>query len=552
MSAESDFPWPVLGLAPTEDERAIRRAYADRLRAMDPDADPDAYVRLRAARDVALARARAGTALDRPEDAAQDGGGGRDEDALEDWDDPDLWDEGAAVTFSGPDMDRLLRPGFPPSLWTAPATPLSRPSSTDPETAALDERWSRLGALLRDTDAALTGDELREANAALDVLLADPRLEQIGFLAAASDSFAWLLADTAPRSDPLLERVADAFDWGAQAGRRDENPAVMAVNQRLTTLALLEHLERPDHYLHRAWKELSRPASAPRTARGRFVSKRRMRELLIRIRHEAPNVEWRLDPKQVARWDRRTTRGGPRYWLLILMLAIIAPRLIWGMLNGGDDPAPTPAPAPQPLTTLAQDVAPILESVAPVSHDDLRRDNPALAERIEAQWRDTAAREGTDVALRQAVSPILEHALRMGLAHAGPPLLEAEARWRVDAARWWRETDIEQCAAFSQGLWGFGRLPEELRERYRRIAADLLRTPGEDIAPQGFSFMIPVSIPNAIVERTGIPRQRVLAALTDNAPAEDICNVRIALNEEVLRAPEPERASILRAMAGGG
>lgn len=47
-------PWDLLGLEPGADRSAIRRAYADRLRAMDPEADPLAFQRLRDARDAAL------------------------------------------------------------------------------------------------------------------------------------------------------------------------------------------------------------------------------------------------------------------------------------------------------------------------------------------------------------------------------------------------------------------------------------------------------------------------------------------------------------------
>jgi hypothetical protein len=51
--------WEVLAIAPTDDARAIRRAYAARLREIDPDRDREAFARLRAALESALAGARA-------------------------------------------------------------------------------------------------------------------------------------------------------------------------------------------------------------------------------------------------------------------------------------------------------------------------------------------------------------------------------------------------------------------------------------------------------------------------------------------------------------
>ncbi|MGB3929553.1 MAG: hypothetical protein WBL20_11370, partial [Sphingobium sp.] len=62
--------WRLLGLAPTDDKRAIRSAYAARLKAIDPDADRDGFAALRAARDLALAEADAATDAADPAEAA--------------------------------------------------------------------------------------------------------------------------------------------------------------------------------------------------------------------------------------------------------------------------------------------------------------------------------------------------------------------------------------------------------------------------------------------------------------------------------------------------
>ncbi len=51
------WPWDELGVAPTGDERLIRRAYAERARQCRPDDDSAGFIRLRAAYDAALAAA---------------------------------------------------------------------------------------------------------------------------------------------------------------------------------------------------------------------------------------------------------------------------------------------------------------------------------------------------------------------------------------------------------------------------------------------------------------------------------------------------------------
>ena len=61
MPAEA---WRRLGIAPTDDVRAIRRAYADTLRGLDADAAPAVFMALRDARDTALATKLAPAAND--------------------------------------------------------------------------------------------------------------------------------------------------------------------------------------------------------------------------------------------------------------------------------------------------------------------------------------------------------------------------------------------------------------------------------------------------------------------------------------------------------
>lgn len=61
--------WKVLGIAPTDDEQAIRHAYARQLKSTRPEDDPDGFMRLRRAYDNALQQARAGAS---PQDEDED------------------------------------------------------------------------------------------------------------------------------------------------------------------------------------------------------------------------------------------------------------------------------------------------------------------------------------------------------------------------------------------------------------------------------------------------------------------------------------------------
>ncbi|WP_260580587.1 hypothetical protein [Sphingopyxis sp. PET50] len=50
----SHWPWTVLEIAPTDDRKTIREAYARLLKALDHEAETEAYMALRDARDAAL------------------------------------------------------------------------------------------------------------------------------------------------------------------------------------------------------------------------------------------------------------------------------------------------------------------------------------------------------------------------------------------------------------------------------------------------------------------------------------------------------------------
>ena len=60
----SAWPWSVLGIEATRDAGAVRKAYADALRALDLDKEVRAYAQLRQARDEALWLASQGEAAE--------------------------------------------------------------------------------------------------------------------------------------------------------------------------------------------------------------------------------------------------------------------------------------------------------------------------------------------------------------------------------------------------------------------------------------------------------------------------------------------------------
>lgn len=302
--------WATLGLDPTSDRSAIRRAYAARLKAMDVDADPAGFAALRAARDAALAAAA--------------------EPALPD----------AAVPT-------------PPSIEQPAVEPSAEPDP-DPELTAfheaIDAHFHALQSLLfPGHDDPPTAEELAAIDHHGRALLADPRLEQVDFAASAERWFAEILSASIPRSDPLLEPAAAMFGW---IDRRDDYALpteAVAIVERIGAMRFATLLSDPKHRLHKAWRELNRgggrraPLWNPKGPR---------RELMALIRTRFPMVESWLEPPRVADVDDPNSAViGVPVWLIIF--AIVTGLRIFASFGANDRPSPPPPinlpdPASQP------------------------------------------------------------------------------------------------------------------------------------------------------------------------------------------------------------
>lgn len=246
--------WATLGIEPTDDVRAIRVAYATRLKAFDPDSDPRAFIALREARDLTL-RIAGGTAR-------------------------------AAMTTSEPEQH------------TAP--------SPEPKAIPQAERHAReLQAMFHaDRDPTMinaTPQERQTMLAHWQGIVADPQLQEVGFFAQLEQWAIGLIALHLPLSDPLIIPATELFGWTASDNMVTQSREVAAISFRYGWLRYIEDIQEADHPHHALWEELRTPAG-PGAKRGR-VGPARIRDLLHIVRTMRPDLENCFDSARVALWD---------------------------------------------------------------------------------------------------------------------------------------------------------------------------------------------------------------------------------------------------------
>ncbi|QZD94265.1 hypothetical protein [Qipengyuania gelatinilytica] len=303
----SGFPWSVLGIEETREKSAIRKAYSVKLKAMNLDEQVQEYAQLRDARDMALR-----LAAQPPVQTASF------EDDDDDWYDDD-WDIGEAARVDQPRFDpeedfgweirpeELSRDALVGDMgdpgvsgdelgFAAPSSPPPPPDGWEDLHAALypDGQYSAEG---------LTLEEFRDAEAALDRLIAVAEDGDIAFHDRIDHALSELLASAWPRSAPLVERANQSFRWLGAAGDLDERYALQFLNARLEGMRFHEEVMDAGHPLHKAWVELSQPGKS--NILDRLRTKRDdIDRVLFTVRTQFPELEALLDEERVASWEK--------------------------------------------------------------------------------------------------------------------------------------------------------------------------------------------------------------------------------------------------------
>ncbi|MFC3582138.1 hypothetical protein [Sphingomonas hylomeconis] len=553
--------WRTLDLAPTGDTAAIRKAYARALKTFDIDEEPARYIALRAARDAAMAQAPyfdADADADADLDAVADDEEDRaTADALPVMHSHTL--EPDALEPDALEWDERWSEDLDDERWQ-PDMPVAPPEAAEPQ----DDGAHAHDATMRDHyDAVQTmvfpGDERdgkpldRIAASVLvervEALLADPRMEGLAFHAAAERWFADIIASSPIRSDPILTLALGHFNWLASRGRIDQSPAVAAVVARYDALVFMTEVQDRKHPLHKAWRELRKPAQeGSRKTLG--VSGSKVRRLLNEIRTRHPMLESELDWYRVSLWEARS--GGATNWgawwggMVIIFLVL-------RLLAAGTDTQP-PAATPIPVSSYAsaaQLLDPMLATLGgpALTMATIRTQNPRLHGQLQTNWTLAGENKTDRITFAQTTYTLLMDRYSVGVRRAPHGLLVDLFTLRLDKARHLRARGWQACENFfvtgaAPAEW----LSSDLLARDKTLVGRvLLETDGDPAAsPPSTDFRVSGAIIDQAVKRAGMPRADFAKAMANKSNAETKCRASIALGEVALTLPATQADAILR------
>lgn len=545
--ARRHWPWDVLGIDRTADKAAIRSAYAVRLKAMDVDADIQGFGALRSARDQALREADY-AAQEPLDDPLMDAGADLEDDLPHDeYAEPGAWEDDQPGDLRldelGPAWDNDF--GYGTGDFADPDTQIEHFAAQNAPNAP-DQRLARLlypqGA---HSEEAFTHEEWLEAQAALDELLIDAKSGDLGREQRVDYWLGELLAESWPRSGPLVEQAAEAFDWVAQSGEIGERPALQFLNPRVRGMRFVAKVEQPGHPLHKAWQELKTPGKRGFLDRFR-VKREEIETLLGGIRTRYPEVESYLDHERVASWEKPAPSWAA--WIIqrvFIFLIVIQALAFCGRTIGDDEQLPKQAPPRLELDLV------VAEAFGPGrTMADVQALDPRLADQIYASVEFDQAEGDAPGKIAQAVVIRMRELTALALEDAPRDDLLAILAVRRDLFEVASKGGSPACAA----LLKTGRLPQDLvvpedvrtAERvltWRLAQAKLLDTDFTD--SKGKSLPLPDWVGPGIAERTGLPAERINPVLRGEDTG-DLCAVRIALIDTLLSRPGDAPAELLR------
>ncbi|RZJ40256.1 MAG: J domain-containing protein [Brevundimonas sp.] len=289
--------WKTLGIEPTDDAGAIRRAYAKRLRAVHPEDDPAGFKRLRLAYENAVEQVKSSQVRLLNDDIQPFGA--------------DTTSPEPAPPFSG-DMSPFAGTLTIDQMLDQ----LALDEQREPE---LERRRQALGSSLR------PGYSDQQRAAALEQIFQSDAMRSPRLFAETELWIAALLRSGSQETEVLVEPSIAFFFWDGGPGRYQSPQGRQALVRR-DAVAIRSAIAAPSHKLHRAYLALRRPDENSRLYHFLPFGRRRQIAQLLEMAARNRELERMLDPDAVVQWRRKLS--GPNYGQILFLALAVVPLMI--------------------------------------------------------------------------------------------------------------------------------------------------------------------------------------------------------------------------------
>jgi hypothetical protein len=547
--------WATLGIERTNDQRAIRSAYAAKLKTIDVDGNPAAFVALREAFEWAQQDARYADYQDWDED---DLGGELDSSDL---DTGDLDDSNATAP---PPVDLVKAPTEPNEEITAEDAPPGPDSVAENPWAEPDghEIYDAMSDLLyhaQERNRNLMEEEYNKLTALTDSFI---RWLDNATIDEARDyefALAHLMAATIPRSDVMLYKIPAYFGWENSAGNYDVPEQVEILLERRDANQALTRLMDPQHRLSAAFKALTSPTE---TSRKNGQLRMEARELIASARTHHPSLLAAFDYDRLAEWEKTLQIGDWRpgtekaeaektswvsyWWVGLILFALL--RLCSAAVTPGSD---YKTDKDLNSTTAQLELSNVVNEVfgEEISYSDLQTKNPAIAQAFEAQWLASY----TGILFNYDAQKMIDRRAQAYLPKG--TLDQWQNYWTLwaDKAEFLKKQSTRDCATYVAGYPTFSTFPPEMQQRSQRLFRDLLLSLTPEEMDGGLSINdgraspISVKIIGQVAAETSLPESAVRSAVLSNQGHEGArCIIGITLARIMAQRRSEEALSMMQ------
>jgi hypothetical protein len=288
------WPWTDLDIDPVNDERAVKRAYSAKLKALDSERDPAGFIALRSAYEYARSLAQHGNAEYDPDEG--------------DWDDDD---EGYV----------LDAPAFEPAQ-IADAEPQAATDHQHVPAAEISENMSGTQDAMAKLAALHSGRGKRRTDemavkAAFDALMDSADFENILISNQIEHDLAVMIDNAGTRAFFLAELADFRFGWTGVEARFGLEWPIGAAQQIAESSRFFRHIEqrKPRNERERLYAEaLGWVEQGPAHLWSDIGRRKRVLDFLEALQTKAPAAYHTIDERKIAAWEQRGGAIGVIGW----------------------------------------------------------------------------------------------------------------------------------------------------------------------------------------------------------------------------------------------